>query len=291
MLSSGLIFDVVLSTIVLPVTGAAAALLGLWLLDRRGPACRRLGPAVGLGYLIGHLAVAGTPRLPPIGSTQGMFYVALLASCGSAIAVRQEMATRARRVFALLVVATLLWLTLRPMVRYTWGVGESLAWLSVLAVVGCFLWAAFNGLSQRVGGTTYAIGWLITYAGTGILLLISHTALLAQLSFVMAAVLAGLLLLAALSRVEGSWTSAVPMLFCIHGALLLAGTFYADLASYQAIALAVAPLGMVLGQMSRDSQWKRLLFACLGVLLLLTPVLAVAAVDYLKEEPSVQYED
>ncbi len=131
-----MLFDVVLSTVVLPVAAAAAALLVLRMLDRDGPARRWLGPAGGFGYLVGHLAVAGTPRFPPIDSTHGMFYVALLASCGSAIPVRQEMAGRARRVLAVLVVATLLWLTLRPMVRYNWGMGESLAWLSVLAVVG-----------------------------------------------------------------------------------------------------------------------------------------------------------
>ena len=71
------------------------------------------------------------------------------------------------------------------------------------------------------------------------------------------------------------------MLLTIQVSLLLSGTFYADLAAYQAIGLAVAPLGVILAELRpKSSERTRLLLGLFGVALILIPLLVVAIVEY-----------
>ena len=73
----------------------------------------------------------------------------------------QRMATRA------ISVALLLWLTLRPVVRYQWEPVEAVLWLGSLGALLLLLWEGCARVASRLDSSSSLLGWITAVAGTG----------------------------------------------------------------------------------------------------------------------------
>ena len=238
---------------------------------------------VGCGYIAAQLGIAGLPRLPPVDSTQAIIFVVVTAVVLGCTALRpvvlpaQHLALRAASV------GLLLWLTLRPVVRYQWGRLEAVLWLGGLGVLLLLLWEGYVRVASRLSPRSSLAGWIAALAGTGIVLALSSTALFAQLAFVLVATLVVLLLLTR-SADRPALEAALPVLVVLLAAFVLNGSFYAELSAARALALAVSPLGAAAGlAFRRQVDGRALLSAALavvGVLLIVAPVLGLAALDW-----------
>ena len=254
-------------------------------------ALRRYGPraasrstalplALGLGYLVGHLGVGGTPPWPPVTSTQSLFYL-VVAALIAAVTLARVKALWLRSAVRLLLLAGILGLILRAMVRYQWQPLEAALWLVGLATFTWLLWSAHLRSLERGRSRAQPLAWCLSLSACGVALVLAHSALLAQLSFVLVAVVASVYAVTLREPESPRLSLAVPVLLTIQVSLLLSGTFYADLAAYQAIGLAVAPLGVILAELRpKSSDRTRLVLGLLGVALILVPLLGVAAVEY-----------
>lgn len=277
---------------VLPAVSAATALVVFRFLapvsgERRGPVV-----ALAFGYLVGHLGVVGVPRLPPTESTQALLYLVFAALVvGLVETARPSAVTRwAIRVALLGAVA---WMTLRAMIRYEWGPAATGLWLLGLTALGLLLWQALYGLHDRLPALSALAGWICVFAGVGAVLVMSHSALLAQLAWVMMVVLLGLLGVLLVRGLEGALAFGLPVLTTVLFALLLAGTFYTDLEGYRALALALSPLGLVVAELGSAATWslrRRILLSCIGVMLLLAPVLVPVSLEYAAGSESYDYD-
>ena len=257
-------------------------------------ALRRLSPsreigggaallAVGCAYLAAQLGIHGPPRLPPVDSTQALVFVVLFAIVLGSLGLRagaglaQRMATRA------ISVALLLWLTLRPVVRYQWEPVEAVLWLGSLWALLLLLWEGCARVASGLDSSSSLLGWITAVAGTGVVLGLSGTALFAQLSF---ALVSALLVLLAFSGSADATPRlvALPVLVVLLAAFLLNGAYYAELTALRALALAISPLGSAVALAAgRERGKRRLLSAVLavtGVLLILTPVLVLATIEW-----------
>ena len=250
--------------------------------------------AVALGYLVGHVGAVGKPPFPPIESTQSLFYLVAVAGIIGVVEVLVPTSVAARWVARIGLVGLLLWLTLRAMLRYHWQTGEATLWLSGLALLALLLWSTLSGLSERVPDLSQQLGWMLSFIGVGIVLILSHSALLGQLAFVVVAALAAIVLVSVLAPASSGLKTAVPVLLTVLAGLLLSGTFYADLPGYRALALALAPVGLVLGELgqpSSRSKLRRVILGCGGVLLLLAPVVLLASLDQLAQTDDGGYSE
>jgi len=92
---------------------------------------------------------------------------------------------------------------------------------------------------------------------------------------------------------EGALAFGLPVLTTVLFALLLAGTFYTDLEGYRALALALSPLGLVVAELGSAATWslrRRILLSCIGVMLLLAPVLVPVSLEYAAGSESYDYD-
>lgn len=282
-----MLFSLLVQTVLVP---AGVSLLTLAVLRASGlpepvRGCGGLG-ALGLGYLAGHVAIAGLPSMPPLDTTQGLVYLVLAALILGLLEARLAADGLGRWISRLALVAVLLGLTLHPLIRHQWGVGRTAAWLLGLTPTLLVLWAAYRWLGERLGRRATSLSWSLAFVGSGILLVLSRTALLGQLAVMMAIVLVVLALVARGPSSAALLPEALPVIGVVYWALLLNGALYAQLSPGAAMAAAAAPLGSALGLASwgRRGGWRSALPACAGVLLILTPFILSAVGESLETE-------
>jgi hypothetical protein len=262
------------------VVVVAARLLPDWTRLGRGAVIA----ALGLGYAAAHLAVAGAPSFPPVDTTQGLLYLALLAGAlGVATAGGTATMRRAARVAA---IGAMLGLTLHPLVRHQWSAGASLVAIAALGLGAAALWWAYAALAARLSVVELRAAWIAVFALTGLLLVLARTALLAQLASTVA-VGSLVVTLAAPSSLGGSIEDAAALSFLapmLH-ALALNGLFYAELGAHTAIALALSPLAAVAAlAVARRGAFARVAAATLGVVIVLAPFVARGAIEYAADD-------
>ncbi len=235
MLLARLAFD----TLILPALVCGVAFWIVRSIGGKSDASRSAAAAVGLGlgYLTGHLRILGPPLLPPVDTTQWLFYVLILSvAAGLWLAVGARWGTLAAAIPA----AGLLGATLGPMWTYHWGAGEAAIWGLGLFAALLLLWLSQDRLaSVSPEGPQQSLVFLWVAFAVSAVLGLSATALLAMLAAALAAGLGVLALISFFSLVpSGGWRLVA---FVVLAGLLLNGLFYAQLTGWNAVLLALAP--------------------------------------------------
>jgi hypothetical protein len=229
-------------TVVAPA--AVAALVAAASTARDRAAGWALPLALGLGYLVAHAGATGLPSWPPIDTTQGLFLLMLPALIiGLAEGRGRPTASAARWASRLLVVASCLWFTLRPMLQYHWHGVVRIAAPVALSVVVLALWSGSERIASRLSASWASSAvWLVAVTATAASLALSSTALMAQLAAAAACALLGATCVARWR--SGVWQPPVlALLVPLEAALALNGAFYADIPLPWALLLVLSPLG------------------------------------------------
>jgi hypothetical protein len=281
-----LLTRLLLDTLVLPAPACAVAFWIVRGIGGKSDPSRSAAAAVGLGmgYLTGHLRILGPPPLPPVDTTQWLFYVVILSV---AAGLWRGIGARWGTLAAAIPAAGLLSATLRPMWTYHWGGGEAAIWGAGLFAALLLLWLSQDRLaSVSPEGPQQSLVFLWVALAVSAVLGLSATALLAMLAAALAVGLGVLALISFFSRVpSGGWRLVA---FAVLAGLLLNGLFYAQLTGWNAALLAVAPAAAWLSRapwIRRQGPWVRIAAALLAVILVTVPAVADAALAYLRESP------
>jgi hypothetical protein len=248
------------------------------------------------GYFAAHVAISGWPPLPAIETTEWLAWIVLAA--GVLVLASGALQRRApMRAGSAVLAAALVWLTLRPMVRYTWSIAASVAWLGAsLVLVALLLWA-LEPKGERPDEPAHRPLWSASAAAlyvavpfAAVALGLSASARLAQLATALVCALAGARLVtrALASRSTSALdVLASPVAFVAaalgYAGLLLNGAWYAQLDLRGALALWLAPLaGVAVHTLGARRTWTPLRAALAGILATAAtaaPALVIAAFD------------
>jgi hypothetical protein len=240
-------------------------------------------PALAIAYVAAHLVTAGTPSFPPVDTTQGLLYLALIvAAIGLVGFDRDGWGVRVSRAVA---VVAMLGLSLHPLVRYQWSLQASAAAVLGLGAASFALWAAYDALAARLSAHAVRAAWVIVFGGTALLLVLGRTALLGQLGGTIGVALAALALVTPREADADHGRSGLAFLAPMLHALLLNGFFYADVGAPASIALALSPLAAALAlALAVNRTRMRIVVAALGVAVVLAPFCAREAAAYGEED-------
>jgi hypothetical protein len=290
-----------LAAVFLPGLAAAAAATAARFLPESAR-LRRAAAALALvlGYVTAHLAAVGAPSFPPVDTTQGLFYLALV--CGVLGVVMVDAPAWPRALATLAIVGSMLGLTLHPLIRHQWSAGTTLAALLGLGAGALALWWSYAALAARLQIAVVRAAWIAVFAAAGMLLVFARTALLGQLATSVAVALLAVTIAAPASAATaiasaGSATPERPhpagsglaaglaFLAPMLHALVLNGVLYAELGLPAAVALALAPLAAASAlALGRRRPVARLIAAALVVAILLTPFVVSAAIEYVADD-------
>jgi hypothetical protein len=228
--------------------------------------------ALAIGYAGGYAVTAGWPAFPAAEATQWLPYFAIAAMCLGVFDTLFRPLPFLRALIWIFFCAGLLRLLLQPKFQYGWSLGEGLLWIAVLTA-GMLLLAGFLDAAIRQETTVANLLILtIVACGTGAALMLSGSMLLALLSFVFAAALAAILVVAFVLPKSNRARGVVPVAVALLTSLWLSGYFYAELPLASAVLIALAPFPALLLISLSDkklSSWKDLL---LHATLVLVPV-------------------
>ncbi len=263
---------ILLLVVLLPAIVASVVLFIAW---RRIPplAGGRWGGAVAfaLGYLIAHFFTFGMPSFPPTDATQWLAYLTVTAMVVGLVESFWKTPSWARWLWRWAFSGLMLWLLLRPMVAYTWGVPKGVAWLLTLSLVMLTFWTALDALTERVVGALPPALLFITALGSSIALLLGRSASISQLCTSVAAILAVSVIVGWRQPDFTLAKGAVAVLTVLLFGFWLNGVFYAYLPMMTAALLVLSPMAGWLGQtppMRRLSKWQSASMQVLATLLL-----------------------
>lgn len=292
-----LVFKVAVLGVLLPLlVSAVVTVLAVrpWRMgpaDGRGRCGVELGVAT--GYLAGHIGVVGLPPLPPVETTQWLFYLVALSAIFAWAGSFQRTPAWLRRGLRLLLIAGLIWTTLRPIAEYyEWSAAESAAWGLGLGTAIAALWVGLEGLAERVVVLAAPVSLIVVGIGTSVVLALSASALLGQLAGVLVAAMTPCFILSWARFSSSSPRGAISVVVLILAGLWLNGAFYAELKWINALFLAVSPLGLGVGMIPKARAMKPWMIATLcafAVLFVLAPAIVIALVDFLSTPDPYDY--
>lgn len=227
--------------VLVPALVAAAVWSLGWAL--RGDASRTASLSVAAAYPAGHAAIVGWPAFPPVEATQWLVYLALGAGALAALGGRNPLAgwwPWASRLALAVAVPVLL---LRPLVTHRWNALQSATWIGGSALVIVALTKALEALGRRSGAGPAPLALAVCAAAGSAVLLVSGSALVAQLASVLAGTV-GALTLAAWIRPQRAVSGALFPAVAVYAGLLLAGLHYVEVPATSASLLAAAPLSV-----------------------------------------------
>jgi len=224
--------------------------------------------AVVLGYFAGHVLLASWPPIPPAKAVDWLPYLALIAG-GAGLAQRYW----GHRWYAawpvrLLIACLFAGVLLRSYLQYNWGRVEGLLWIGGLGIAIAVLWNTLERLSAKRTGASLPLSLCLFCAASSAAFFLSGSALLGQLSGVLAAVFGAAVVLAwwapGLSLASGTLAVFVP----VYSGLLIQAYFYSELPFWSAILLYLAPFALCFGETRRVyymTPWKAALVRLLMI--------------------------
>ena len=278
-----MVLRLLLAAIVVPALMAGAVAASARLLPPASRLRRIIDlPALAIAYVAAHLVTAGTPSFPPVDTTQGLLYLALIvAAIGLAASGRGAKASVARAV----AVVAMLGLSLHPLIRYQWSVQASAVGVVALGVASFALWVAYDAVAARLSAPAVRAAWVTVFGGAALLLVLGRTALLGQLAGTIGMALAAVALAAPREAGADQGRAAFFFLVPMLHALVLNGFFYADVTVPSSIALAASPLAAALALTLASNRTRmRIVVAALGVAILLAPFCVRAAAAYAEDD-------
>lgn len=291
----GLLVSLGLVTVLLPAVVCCVAVF----VARVLPQGDRFGVPIAwaFGYLAAHVAIAGAPVWPPVTSAQGIVVVlfaatvvsVLLGSLSGRSAADVDtvpdagtvLATRLVPLASLVCLAAILWFSLRSMIRYQWQGLEAGLWVTAIAILIAALQVAGNALRMTSPPLAQLLAWGLGFLGLALALVMSSTALMAQLSAV-CAVLAITVWATGAAGNRSAFVSLPPILLSLLSVFVLSGTFYADLPVWSGALLLIAPTAGLLASSRIADSRRRALAAALTVVLIQAPALGAAGIRFLE---------
>ncbi|MFQ5456230.1 MAG: hypothetical protein ACE5EA_08520 [Nitrospirota bacterium] len=266
-----MIFKIVMYNILLPSVLSGSVILVVWQMKSRGVAHDRWGVALGLllGYVAGHIGIMGWPTFPPGDPTTGWFVYIASAAFATVLA---ESAWRSSR-WAVWTVRTLLmgvtcWLILSPFIKYNWGMGETIVRISVIVLIMLVLCKILEDIGRY--GSEGMSALLLTLLATveSIVILLSHSVLLAQLQGVITAALGAAVVLTWLLPQVSLVQAGISMVSMLSVAHAISAIFYADMPVNSGAFLVAAPAAALL-IWRRGAGWKETLLGFAATLFML----------------------
>jgi hypothetical protein len=226
-----------------------------------------LALGVGLASSIGLVATGGWPGFRPVEA----WGWAILAGMAGGLMGLVELAAPKVVTWALrfVLAQAVVGLVLRPLVPDTFDIdGGALRW-SGLTLGLLIVWWYLDALASRLNGPAWAVAWLVIGLGAAVCLVWHGSLRLFQLASVPAAALAGVAVGSLLKgdRERANALGPLASVLVVWAALLLNGTFYAEVPEASVGLLALAPLAAWAGQIGRlrEGGWKQVLAVGLAV--------------------------
>ena len=264
---------------------------------QRPASARRVGIgwsiAIAAGATIGEFASHGRPPLPPVTSQQWLTSVVVPAAVVATIAGlfltrRSPAATficRAAVSFGaplLLLIAHL---------KYHWDTAEALIWLAVLSFAILLQWVNMNRLATRRPGRHTAVILFAIVTGTGVVIMLSDSAHIAQKAFTLAAATGGALAASFLLPRGASSQGCVGVIVTAWSGLMIIFWFYVQTdpgpaeATMVILLLAAVPAAWV-GEVAAVQRLKPVIRGLTRIAAVLLPIVAaviVAAIQFARE--------
>lgn len=237
----------------LPAVVSGTMFLVAW--RRRAPLAGGIwsgATALSIGYVTGHIGVAGLPPFPPTEATQWLAYLALAGmALGLVDALYQKNPAWLRWGLRLLLAAATVWLPLRPVVEYTWGPAKGVGGMVALGIALLAFWTQLEALAERQPGAGLPLLLFIVTAASSVMLLVSGSALLGQLCGALAAAIGASWVVAWESPMFSLSRGARPVVSVLLGGLWLNGYFYADTPLTSVLLMALSLMAAWVGQVER----------------------------------------
>jgi hypothetical protein len=260
-----MLLDIVLKTAVLPLilaavaTAAWAGLARLAKLPARGAGGRGGMWGLAAGYLAGHTAILW-PSFPPIDVTDRIPYLALAAALWVGFEAIWRNSDLPRWGGLAVLACLTLGMTLSPILLREDPIDRRTAlWIAGLAGTVLVSWINLELLARHAGRAALAVPMVLVIVGGAAILVISGSAVLGQLSVILAmawVASAGL----ALWFVDGvPLRNMVPVVATVLSALMVTGHVYANVPAWSAVVLAAAPAGAWSGKIGparRLAPWQ-----------------------------------
>lgn len=231
--------------VALPLIVSAAALLVAWRLWRADAALwgGRWGAALALGggFFAGYVGILRFPRFPPAEASEYLAYFALAALILGLIESGRRTPWWVRWPLRAALCIPLVLVMTSASREWDWTPVQSASWVVGLTLAILIAWASAESQATRYAGASSPLILLVVTAGSSAALLLTFSALLAQLALALAMTLFVSALAAwrrpSLSLSGGGVCVAVVLL----AGLLMNGYFYSELPGFAALALFAAP--------------------------------------------------
>lgn len=264
--------------VLLPAMLSGAGFLFVLFLEKRGKRGVKWVISLGilLGYMIGSVGILGWPQLPPADPSTGWFVyfgltTLILSLAESGWKHRWWIIIIGRTIFVLLVCLVML----SPLVRYTWSMPETIFSVVAFTVISLIFWNIIDGIKKVLSPDLLGLFLTIFVAVESILILLSHSILLAQLVGLVAATMGAI---TAVNWVfprassDSTMTGLVSVLIIVHA---MSAVSYADMPGWSALLLAAAPAAALLiwrrGQRTKERVFGFLVsLAIEGIAIVLT---------------------
>ncbi|RMF72342.1 MAG: hypothetical protein D6738_11515 [Acidobacteria bacterium] len=245
------------------------------------------GVALVAGFLAGVLAVVGGPAWPPVDARSWLFVLgpgALIVGLACEYVGRPSFDRVATICWAALVPPLLL----APLARHAWGPWQTAAMFLATAAAIVLLAESLARLERRGPLEMLACAFVFALLGAPLLVL-GASALFGQLSGVLAASLATLVLLTITGWPTRAPRALVHPLATLGAILVGTGMFYAELPAAAAALAIVAPAAAAAGVGIAGRRPGRVRTLATAVLLTAVPLLIAVVLAYRAYEPPGSY--
>jgi len=202
-----------------------------------------------IAFIFPHLHLFGRPPLPPIDSTEWLFYLPLPTL---AFALLIHFTNLRSLALPLLFLSTTL--ILWPILRNENDFAQSATIITAIALLSFLAYLSLTELSPRIGSRSMHLILLLILAATSQIIFMSATQKLGQISLILASALFGSLLLTWPLKIP---LTAGPLLFILllWHSLLISAYFAATLTLTNLVLLAVAPHLASLSESPKTRLW------------------------------------
>ncbi|HSI05739.1 MAG: hypothetical protein ACAI38_09205 [Myxococcota bacterium] len=233
--------------------------------------------AVAAGFVAAQTMIDGVPRVPPI-EASGWFSIVTMVLAVLAIAIRPRVSSTVWGLVCLLAALAIVIVIVHPLVGEFWSWPEAIGWvIGMTAVAGSGAWLVDRRASPGPGAPAVL---LIAATGVAVGLALCGSARYGQLAGAIASVMAPLILLGLIRRDTRLLDGAAWVAYLVLAMLVVAGVAYVDVPVFVGLLVAVAPLGMLAGDVPRLAPlafWKRDSVRVVVTIAIVSLALAVAA--------------